>query len=59
MALGNHDPIVLPSWTEKTYDWLVTKNFKDISLNKYPMEHNICLEEIQDIEKWLQRTIIK
>jgi phospholipase/carboxylesterase len=59
MALGNHDPVVLPNWTQKTHDWLVEKNFKDISLNKYPMEHNICLEEIQDIEKWLQKTIIK
>lgn len=53
MAMGEHDPIVLPSWTRQSYDWLLSQDFKQVSWKQYPMEHMICIEEIRDLSRWL------
>jgi len=53
MAMGEQDPIVLPSWTRQSYDWLLSQQFKHISWKQYPMEHIICIEEIRDLSHWL------
>lgn len=53
LAMGEYDQIVLPTWTKKTYDWLNNNSLVNLTLEKYPMEHSICLEEITDISNWL------
>ncbi|MDF1757445.1 MAG: carboxylesterase [Legionellaceae bacterium] len=57
LAMGQHDPIVLPDWTKKSYDWLVEQSYKNMELRKYPIEHSICLEEINDLATWLQKQV--
>ncbi|MDP3705573.1 MAG: alpha/beta hydrolase [Legionellaceae bacterium] len=57
MAMGEHDPVVLPSWTRQSFDWLISQKFKHTSLKSYPMEHMICLEEIRDLSSWLSDQI--
>lgn len=57
IGLGTKDPIVLPEWTNASYDWLTKQNCSNIILHKYPMEHSICIEEIRDIYNWLNPKI--
>ena len=55
LGYGNQDPLVLPAWTQLTIQSLQTAGYDEVSVQDYPMEHSICLEEIQDITHWLQR----
>ncbi len=57
IGLGEHDLVVLPEWTNASYNWLIQQKFNNISLHKYPMEHNICIEEIRDLYNWLNSQI--
>jgi phospholipase/carboxylesterase len=57
MAMGEQDPVVLPAWTRKSFDWLSLKTFKKITWKQYPMEHSICIEEIKDIVNWLTEQV--
>ena len=57
LGLGEQDPIVLPTWTLASYSWLQTNNFTNLTLQKYPMEHNICIEEIRDLYNWINLQI--
>ncbi|QEY50509.1 alpha/beta hydrolase [Legionella longbeachae] len=52
---GQYDPLVLPQWTELSKDWLLDKGYKNISYYKYPMEHSVCFEEINDLSFWLKQ----
>jgi phospholipase/carboxylesterase len=29
----------------------------DVQWHEYPMEHSVCLEEVRDLERWLQRVL--
>ena len=53
IASGIYDQLVLPLWTKKSVEMLEVNGFKNISLHEYPMEHNICANEVNDIAKWL------
>lgn len=55
---GDYDPIVLPAWTELSIEHLRQRGFEDVSRYRYPMEHSICLEEIRDLEQWINRVLI-
>lgn len=57
LAAGDYDPIVLPAWTNASYDWLQSQGFTNLSLKKYPLEHNVCMEEIYDIYNWINTQI--
>lgn len=57
MAIGENDPVVLPAWSKKSYDWLIANNFKQVTKRCYSMEHSICVEEINDIIYWLNKQI--
>lgn len=52
IASGQFDPLVLPAWTQKTKDWILTQGYKNCVLHQYPMEHSICFEEIEALGKW-------
>lgn len=50
---GTLDPLVPISFAERTYHHLV-ENGCNVKFNTYPMQHGVCLEEIEDISMWLQ-----
>ncbi len=57
LAMGEFDPVVLPAWTEASLNWLKQQEYTNLTLCKYPMEHNICIEEIRDLYNWLDSKI--
>ncbi|MGQ3891816.1 alpha/beta hydrolase [Legionella sp. CNM-4043-24] len=58
LAAGKFDPMVLPEWSRLSQDWLIASGYKNITWREYPMEHNVCLEEIQDVAAWLSTHFI-
>ena len=51
-AHGNHDDVVSPELGEGARDFLQTRGYT-VEWQTYPMPHSVCLEEIQDIGRWL------
>ncbi|MFC3908641.1 alpha/beta hydrolase [Legionella dresdenensis] len=56
-ASGVYDPVVLPDWTKKSEQWLESHGYSNITTRQYPMEHNICINEMNDIAEWLKTKI--
>lgn len=59
MGSGKFDPMVLPQWTKMSKDFILSKGYKTLSFHEYPMEHSICLEEINDLRAWLSNQIMR
>lgn len=57
IGAGQFDSMVLPKWTQASKEWLMSKGYENLSYNQYPMDHSICLEEINDIGVWLAKQI--
>lgn len=57
LALGQYDPMVLPEWTRKSEHYLRDSGYNQLTFRQYPMEHSICLDEIEDIAAWLSLRI--
>ena len=57
LGSGQFDPIVVPQWTELSYTWLLEHGYERISHHQYPMEHSVCLQEMNDIRLWLGQII--
>lgn len=53
MCHGTHDGVVPPGLSEASRDVLVKLGYR-IDWRSYPMAHQVCLEEVMDISKWLQ-----
>lgn len=53
MAAGINDPLVQFPWTLASQELLTKYGFSQISWHTYPMEHQICPEEISDLNSWL------
>ncbi len=56
MAHGDNDDMVTPRASKKAYDDL-TKLQYNVSYNKYPMGHELCLREIRDIGLWMNELL--
>ncbi len=55
-AHGQYDPVIsFASWQDYVPK-LEASDFK-VEAHAYPMEHSLCLQEINDISKWLQNTL--
>ncbi len=52
MAHGSADPLIPMSAAEESRDRLLTMGYS-VEWHDYPMQHEMCLEEIRDIGKWL------
>lgn len=52
LAGGDFDPIVQPQWTRKTAEALKALDYQ-VSWHNYPIEHSVCMEEIQELGRWL------
>ena len=50
---GIYDPVVPEQLGRKSASQLTKQGYK-ASYQTYPMEHAVCLEQIQDISEWLQ-----
>ncbi|KLV03354.1 carboxylesterase [Photobacterium aquae] len=50
---GQYDPVVLPDMGRDAYHALVEKGFSP-QWHDYPMEHQVCFEQIKDIAAWLR-----
>lgn len=57
IGAGTFDPLVLPKWVEMSKDWLLNNGYTHLTSHHYPMEHSVCLEEMQDISLWLSHQI--
>ena len=54
MAHGEWDPIINPGLGTASCRELERIGV-DVEWHAYPMQHNVCVEEIRDIAKWLER----
>lgn len=52
IAHGAADPVVLPTWTKQSTEWIKNQGFTSITGHQYPMEHSICFEELRDLSHW-------
>lgn len=49
---GLFDPMVLPAWGEAARDMLIAHGY-DVTWQAWPMQHEVCIEELQRIGVWL------
>ncbi len=55
-AHGEYDPVIpFASWQD--YAPALQSQGYDVEAKAYPMEHSLCLEEINDISIWLQKIL--
>jgi len=53
---GQFDPVVPEGLGKKASLFLSEKGYQ-ISYTVYPMEHSVCLEQINDISRWIQAVL--
>ncbi len=56
MAHGNHDPIIPITAGEQARDLVESLGYV-VEWHSYPVEHAVCLEEIEDVARWLSRLL--
>jgi len=56
MAHGSHDPVVVPARGEASRDALRALGY-DVEWHDYPMDHSVCMEEIEDLNAWLLKVL--
>ncbi|MCH8504636.1 MAG: alpha/beta hydrolase fold domain-containing protein [Ectothiorhodospiraceae bacterium] len=56
IAHGSMDPVVAMSMGERSRDQLQAMGY-NVEWHDYPMVHQVCMEEIEDISAWLQRVL--
>ncbi|KDM91141.1 alpha/beta hydrolase [Photobacterium galatheae] len=53
---GSYDPVVLPSLGKAAVDALEALGLQP-HWRLYPMEHQVCLQQVEDIASWLKHTL--
>jgi len=56
-AHGKHDPVVPYALGKMSADKLQQHGF-NLDWHEYPMPHSVCIDEINDIERWLKQKIV-
>ena len=56
MMHGTHDPMVPIGWGEAARDALKAAGH-DVTWATWPMQHEVCLEEIEAIGTWLRQRL--
>lgn len=56
LAHGTRDPMVVLPRATASRDALKALGY-DVEWHDYPMEHTVCLEEVQDLNQWLLRVL--
>lgn len=52
MAHGDHDGVVVPTRGAAARDHLRSLGYT-VDWHTYPIEHSLCMEEVEDIAAWL------
>lgn len=55
VGYGRYDSIVMPAWTQETVLFLKENNYKNITVEDYPIDHSVCPEEIVAFTSWMTR----
>lgn len=58
MCHGSRDPIVPVQLGQASREILDAMNY-DVAWHSYPMEHQVCMEQVLDISKWLQARLTR
>ncbi len=53
---GDFDPVVPVTLGESTFDLLVSKDYP-VTFTRYPMEHAVCPQQIEDISLWFIKVL--
>lgn len=53
MCHGQYDPVLPMQLGQLARDWLLSEGYA-VEWREYPMQHQVCLPEIQDIAGWLR-----
>ena len=56
MAHGQRDGIVVPARGQAARDTLTGLGYA-VEWHDYPMEHSVCIEEVQALQAWLRRVL--
>jgi len=56
MAHGTHDNVVPFARARESKDVLVSLGYA-VEWHEYTMQHSLCLEEVQDISKWIRKVL--
>jgi phospholipase/carboxylesterase len=56
MAHGLGDPVIPVQRARDSKDLLLQMGYK-LDWHEYPMQHSVCMEEIEDIGAWLKRVL--
>jgi phospholipase/carboxylesterase len=56
MAHGTHDNVVPFARARESKDVLVSLGYQ-VEWHEYMMQHSLCLEEVQDISKWIRKVL--
>jgi phospholipase/carboxylesterase len=56
MAHGTDDPVIQIELAQRSRALLAEHEYP-VEWHEYPMPHSVCLEEIEDISRWLQRVL--
>jgi phospholipase/carboxylesterase len=57
MAHGTHDGVVPNELGRRSKEALVQAGY-DVEWHEYPMQHSVCLEEIEHVSAWLRRVLV-
>jgi phospholipase/carboxylesterase len=53
---GQYDEVVQPALGRMAFDALINAGY-DATWKDYPMQHNVCAQEITDISHWIQQRL--
>lgn len=56
MLHGSHDPLIPVQHGRAACERLRQADY-NVDWHEYPMQHSVCLEEINDISRWLQQVL--
>jgi len=56
MAHGTHDPVIPYAMGSGSQQLLEKMGYR-VEWHDYPMQHSVCLEEIQDIGAWIRKVL--
>jgi phospholipase/carboxylesterase len=56
MAHGRQDPVVPFMRAEHSRDAIKAMGY-NVEWHEYPMQHSVCIEEVQDIGVWLKKVL--
>ncbi|MDB5987125.1 MAG: carboxylesterase [Nevskia sp.] len=57
MCHGTYDPVLALTLGSQSRDWLRALGYA-VDWREYPMQHQVCLEEIEAISAWLKQVLV-